>query len=244
MKLLNITTLWCLFFTVQPIYSRDYTIFAIGDSSIQFTFNTDYDNLKPNWTKDFTTRTILLPNSLYASLTCFMHNLSGKTLHGLQKINLETLINQEHIDSLDAILLSFGLVDVIWHIKPQSLKQNKSIEEIIEELTIPYIQNVLNIKRAFPHYKGHLIIMATTPPVYSEAPLTSGERRAISRALNASLKHHTSINNIPYFDPYESCINEEGSLKEEYDSLDGVHFSLKTNQVLIDSFYYFLETLL
>lgn len=243
MKLSNLYFFSCftvLFFT----YTHDYTILAVGDSSIQFTFYSKIEDFKSGHiTCDTTTRTVILPDNSTHTLTSYMHFLSGKTLHGTQKIDFSSLINTKYIENLDAILFSFGLVDVIWHIKPQALKQNKSFEEIIEALITPYINNILNIKRIFPHYKGHLIIMATTPPVFSQSPLTPEERLFISQTLNKALQYHALKNNIPYFDPYPLLVNDKGTLKEEYDQLDGVHFALKNNQILIDALYYFLKSL-
>ncbi len=213
------------------IYAKNYTVLGIGSSSIRYMFNKH-----SFWESNETTRIIELPNHTQHYIKCYLQSLSGKTINGINKINIGTLVEPHLIESLDAILLNFGTVDIIWHIKKQADKQHKSIEEVIEDLIIPYIDNILNIKRTFPHFTKPIIIMATTPPI-------SLARMHISKTFNSSLKYHALQNNLIFFDPYAPCIKENGLLKHEYTEQDEIHFSTPNNQILIDSLYYFLENL-
>ncbi len=211
--------------------AKNYNIFGIGSSSIRYMFNKH-----SSWEVNETTRAIELPDQTTHYIKCYLQTLSGKTIYGLNKINIGTLVYPHLIDSLDAILLNFGSVDVIWHIQKQADKQHKSIAQVIEDLIIPYIDNVLNIRRTFPHFTKPIILMATTPP-------TSPARMTVSETFNSSLKYHALQNNLVFFDPYAPCIKENGLLKDEYDEHDGIHFSAANNQILVDSLHSLLENL-
>lgn len=157
-------------------------------------------------------------------------------MHGTKKIDFASRINPELIQSLDGMIISFGLVDVIWHIEKQAIKQNKSVAEIIDELVTSYIKNILSIKKAFPHYFNPIIIIAVTPP-----PII--DRITVTTALNDSISYHAKQNNIPFWDPYISCRDSNGLLLSQYDQGDCCHFAVKNNQIIVDSLYCFLENL-
>ncbi len=214
------------------IYAKNYTVLGIGDSSIRFMFN----ECSYFWKVNETTRIITLPDATKHYMKCYLKSINGKTIHGINKYNIASLVEPALVNSLDAILLNFGCVDIIWHIQKQADKQNKLIEEVVEDLIIPYIDNVLNIRRTFPNFTKPIILMAPTPA-------STMERVTINNVLNASLRYHALQSNLIFFDPYEPCIDDKGILKPEYDEKDGIHFCAYKNQILIDSLYYFLENL-
>jgi hypothetical protein len=113
-----------LLFAPYTTYVKNFTILVIGDSSAQFMFYSNYEELKNRSEKIIRLPTVTTDTN--HCVTCFMKPLRGKTIHGLKKISLDSLITPHLIHSPDAILLSFGLCDTTFHIEKQCIKQSKT----------------------------------------------------------------------------------------------------------------------
>jgi lysophospholipase L1-like esterase len=168
--------------------------------------------------------------------SCKIHWLGPITMHrvgrdGLACVNLQQLKVKEG----DVAVFAFGEIDVRCHIGKQRDQKNRDLDEVIENLVIPYF-HTLALNRAL--YKKLLIVVySVTPPVEiclnpkfpSYGPVE--DRVAIAKTLNARLADLCKQLEIEFLDVYEDYANPDGTLKVEY-SDGGVHIAPAHNQAI------------
>lgn len=227
-------------------FKNNYTILGIGDSNMPYTFrNIDQDGADVFFNKDVPTyRTVTLDNNEVIDMTYHIYGMSGKTIHGLKVIPLYSLINPELISTLDFIICCFGTVDARIHAYHQSKIRDIPVTEVIDDVVIPYIQNILSIKEVFPEYKGKLIVMATLPVSPDWEPKEGDLALAtdINNTLNFHIQKYAEANGIYFFNPFVNYTDEQGLLDERY-KCDGTHFKFEYNYLLVKEAALFIRSL-
>ena len=215
-----------------------YNIYVLGDSSALCNFS-DLPEIHPDFYKQsIIKRAICYQNSII-NFNCYIKCLWGKTLHGTQKIPFTTLIDPDLASNTDIVCITFGVLDVALHIHQQSMLQHKEYTDLIEELIVPYINNILNLQKTYFSWQK-IIIMATVPP---QCAHPNFNLLHIRNLLNNSLAIHVQNHNLLFWDPFYLFANENGFLKKEYQG-SGLHFKHdKTDEILL-AFHHFLVSLL
>lgn len=237
-----------LFMVSLPVYTqiikKEYTVYGIGDSHINFTLRDQEPTEERHslWqVENPTVRLIHLNENTSIQVCCYSHSLVGKTLHGTKQIPMRDLIKPDLIDYIDCVLFTFGEVDIRGkHISNHTFKQGKSYKQIIEELTVPFIQNILDLQNTIPALKGKLVVMAVIlctikifMPTLDNPIITNIELR---NALNDSLEKHAVANDIKFFNPYVLCATEDDRLLPIY-TTDGIHMATEHNHIILKELF-------
>lgn len=209
------------------------TIFVIGDS------HTDIFNGHKLENKHLIIPNITYEESLYANISnspkfityllgaCLAYTTNSKksTFSTFKKV--QYLIDNNFLPKNCIICCSFGEIDCRVHIQKQAEKQNKSIEEIIDNVIKNYGDFLLNLKN-----QGYKIIayapIATqkdTVKLDKKFPryATEIERNYIVSIFNEKLKNFCNMQDLMYLSIFNNLVNEDGSSKGEYYLTDGVH---------------------
>jgi len=182
-------------------------------------------------------------NDSFKGLTLPNKNYSySSTMFRVGRDNRIINYNPEDINEGDIILLSYGEIDVRFHIKTQiNLGNNEDV--IIVELVKEYIKVINNMKPK----NVHIILLAIIPPtrqydyeslhgpITQEHPFvgTDEERVRFTKRINSLLEVECVINGFTFFSPYGYCTREDGTFNYEY-SDKTVH--LKNNTELLRQF--------
>lgn len=250
MKILFV--LLILLFQSTFIHTQSYSVYGFGDSHLLFSLSVQqrYFGHVYNQPTPAITRTV----SNGDKLMLYLQWMGPKTLHGINKIGFHSITNYELAQTMDALLFSFGEIDVRCHIEKQSLKQNRSIDDILEELTNNTMLNLINLRTALSPYKGPFLIFSILPPV--ENPTgdsacfprhgTLETRVYITRQMNSLLRQKAALHNqynIHILDLHALFTQENGTLKTEIsDNLHHLH--PHHNQPVIDELYTLLQKIL
>lgn len=163
-----------------------------------------------------------------------IHWMPDKTMNRVGRDNFDFLdFNQLEINSKDIVVFVFGEIDVRCHVKRQSEKQSKSIEEIVTLLATNYVETILNYKRSINFIP---VVFGVIPPpikdyLNPEVPFygSTKERAKITIILNSQLKRLCYERNILFLN-----INDQfcfrGRLKP--DLSDGVHIKIEYNDIV------------
>ena len=161
-----------------------------------------------------------------------MYNISKKQNDFFNFYNL-TLNNT-------IILFNFGEVDCRYHIGRQIKEKNRSLNEVIDQLILNYVNFIKKIQN---QTKSLIIISSIIPPsnmtFNPKAPYYGSiqERAMITDLLNLKLKNACVQNNILFIDPYVSFRDENSFLIEKFsDKIVHVDPNLNyiTKNILLD----------
>ncbi len=161
----------------------------------------------------------------------------GITMHRVGRDRLGVL-NIEHVQLIpgDAVLFSFGQIDVGWHICKQRDLTNRNLEEIIQTLAVEYIQALREITESHPDVIK--IVYSIPPPsdIFVHQSLTIGysgtlaERSFITHRLNDLLRELCPMNGLEFLDVYADYADELGYLRPELADASGYHIDTGCNR--------------
>lgn len=245
-----------LLFIYSFLVSNDvYNICAIGDSHILFGLkspNDFWENTK------YIERDVTISEKV-AKLNIFLKWIGSKTLHGASSVNfMPDVLFDLDMSSLDALMFSFGEIDIRWHIAKQSLLQNMSVEKIIEILVLRFFNTLSDLKKKLISFNGLWLILAPIPPIkkkvdrklelpyvdepYVELPFYGSieERASINKLLIQTYEKYCPLYGFILFDPYVPFKNSDNTLQEQYAS-DAIHLEPGYNQSIINQLYIILK---
>jgi len=158
-------------------------------------------------------------DEFYGIPDCYPTIIGQTTLHRLGRDKLDVLnltdYNCEFRDG-DAVVFSFGQIDVGWHICKIRDKQHRDLNEIIMTLAVGYIDAINLITQNYPNLIK--VIYSITPPTdYTHVPEkpyigSLRERVLITKQLNNLIKSMCPMNGIEFLDVYDDYSDENGVL--------------------------------
>ncbi len=124
----------------------------------------------------------------------------------------------------DAIVYALGQIDAGWHINGQAQQQNRSAEEVIDDVIHAFMNSITRVPYAIN------IVYSITPPIdFPITPPYQGsleERIQITKYFNQRLKQACEIYDFEFLDVYDDYANEQGSLRPELSRSDHhIHFA-------------------
>lgn len=135
----------------------------------------------------------------------------------------------------DAVIFSFGQIDVGWHICKQRDLAHRSLDEIISTLATNYVNALKLIVEPYPNIIK--IVYSVPPPsdIFIHQTLnlsysgTLDERIKITKELNNLLKILCPMNGIEFLDVYDDYSNPNGTLRLEINDGSGYHIDSRFN---------------
>jgi hypothetical protein len=117
------------------------------------------------------------------------------------------------------MLLSFGWIDVHYHIEKQ-IKKGRDEDEIINTLINNYIAVAVGNRSLGQKHIGLLSIIPTVRSQCDPSNPTTGSAADLciyyTAKMNALLKQRCQENKLLYLNLYDTYRNEDGSMKEEF----------------------------
>lgn len=182
----------------------------------------------------------------YTNFPFKTHHENAPLAYNLGKLNttckaketISELIKRISID--DCILFSLGEVDCRYHIKNQSIKQNKDIKDIVIDCVDKYISAIKEIN----FLNQRVGVWAPIASTYLSEKEASQyvwilgdciERNNLTKIFNYHLEQKCKQFNISFFCIFPSLINENGETKKEY-YMDTVHLSQKAMSITLPLF--------
>jgi hypothetical protein len=151
-----------------------------------------------------------------------LHGTGPVTLHRVGRPDDHTVadaISKIALTPRDALILSFGEVDIRSHIKPQAYRQAMSAEQVLQQLADAYAAKLQTLGT-----NGARLVVQNVPApctrergFNAELPVagTDEERAAYTRSLNAKLLAVAERLGLGHFDIYSLCADEHGMLVYE-----------------------------
>lgn len=205
-------------------------VHVIGDSHASFCFT----NIIPVKTKNEQSLFFYQTKKKEKKKIPFsIHWMGPMTMHrvgrdGMKAVNLSNL----QIRNGDVAVFVFGEIDVRCHIEKQSISQQRSWEEVMDDLSCRYIKTILENKKQFHHLS--CVVCGVIPPTdrsFNVKYPFYGEletRVKLTQALNRKLQDLCTYHDLIFLDLYPDFSSKNGDLKKDV-SDGGVHISPSLN---------------
>ncbi|MEI8378107.1 MAG: SGNH/GDSL hydrolase family protein, partial [bacterium] len=223
-------------YTKTSIKKVKAKIYVIGDSHTNFFGGAEYINFLPMEKHintscnlvDFFKTFHLGPVLAYNAKTNSSTNTLDKTLF---------LIEEKYLPHNATLMLCFGEIDIRVHSLKQAEKQNKKVEEVIEDILNNYLEYIKILQN-----KGYTIICWgaiasqkdewTTNPDYPKYG-SEIERNQATAQFNKKLKEMCLENNFQFLSIFDDLVTEEGKTIEEFIAKDKCHLSQKAIPLVV-----------
>jgi hypothetical protein len=158
-----------------------------------------------------------------------------------KKLIIESLLNSLNLTSEDTIMFCFGEVDVRAHLIKQSILQNKSIEKIVNECVLKYIDNIKYYKKYGVNILcwGVIASWNESKPYNGPSYGTNIERNSVTKIFNNILENACISEKFGYISIFSDMVNTDGSTKEEFlDDWEGshIHLSQRVMPIILEKF--------
>ena len=175
----------------------------------------------------------------FDAITAYNSNNPNATISSYKKIRF--LLEKGYLPKGSTIIVSMGEIDCRVHIQKQSEKQQRSIDEIIDDVLKNYEQFLLLLKN-----RGYKVIVYGPIPTQSDtAPFdenfprygTEIERNKITQIFNKKLEKMCEKDGIEFKTLFNKLINDDMTTKSEFLSvLDNVHLGSQAYYLLKELF--------
>jgi len=223
-------------YTNTPIKKINAKIYVIGDSHTNFFGGTEYINFLPLENHintscnlvDFFKTFHLGPALAYNSNTNSSTNTLAKTLY---------LIEKNYLPPKSTLLLCFGEIDIRVHVLKQAEKQNKTVEQVIEDI----LDNYLKYLKILQNKGYHIICWGAiasqkdeweTNPDYPKYG-SEIERNQATSQFNKKLKEICLANKLRFLSIFDDLVTADGETIEDFLAKDKCHLSQKAIPLVV-----------
>ena len=159
---------------------------------------------------------------------------------GTREKGREKLFNllDNSIPKGEKVMLCFGEIDCRFHLLRQAQKQNRHLEELVNECVDRYYSVIIEIKE-----KGYsVMVWNVIPSALENNPINNEEypffgsileRNRVAKLFNEALSSRILNTNIIMIDIFKRLVTNEGLTKSEY-FFDGIHLSQKAMPFVIE----------